>query len=170
MDRKCILAATLCFLCTGLAFQACAQSQQNNGEQVTVREIVEVHSTPPRVPDFAVFAGDTVWLDDQDRYERMDRELVAFTYGHTNSVLMLKRAERMFSRVVPKMVAKLALACSKSRNVLYEPVKWRTNNNSIPTVPDNTVVNPCNAFAPIGNSEPAIAPNCPRIRVNPLTT
>ena len=34
-------------------------------------------------------------------YERMDRELIAFTYMHTNSNLMLRRSDRVFSRVVP---------------------------------------------------------------------
>ena len=105
MDRKCIIAATLCFLCTDLAFQGCAQSQQDNGKQVTVREIVEVHSAPPGVPDFAVFAGDTVWFDDQDRYERMDRELLAFSYMHTTSTLMLKRAGKYFPVIEPILKA-----------------------------------------------------------------
>lgn len=31
----------------------------------------------------------------------MDRELITFTYGHTNSLLMLKRSERIFHTVVP---------------------------------------------------------------------
>jgi hypothetical protein len=55
----------------------------------------------PQVPQFIEFAGQTYRFDRPDLYERMDRELIAFTYGHTNSILMLKRAERMFSIVVP---------------------------------------------------------------------
>ena len=61
----------------------------------------ETQFVAPKVPAFIEFAGQTYRFDRPDLYERMDRELVAFTYGHTNSVLMLKRAERMFSRVVP---------------------------------------------------------------------
>ena len=61
----------------------------------------EIHFQSPRVPEFIEFAGQTYRFDRPDLYERMDRELIAFTYGHTNSVLMLKRAERMFSQVVP---------------------------------------------------------------------
>ena len=55
----------------------------------------------PQVPQFIEFAGQTYRFDRPDLYERMDRELIAFTYGHTNSILMLKRAERMFAIVVP---------------------------------------------------------------------
>ncbi len=61
----------------------------------------ETQFVAPKVPAFIEFAGQTYRFDRPDLYERMDRELVAFTYGHTNSVLMLKRAERMFSRIVP---------------------------------------------------------------------
>ena len=61
----------------------------------------EIHLQAPEVPQFIEFAGQTYRFDRPDLYERMDRELIAFTYGHTNSVLMLKRAERMFSIVVP---------------------------------------------------------------------
>ncbi|MBE6252904.1 MAG: lytic transglycosylase domain-containing protein [Bacteroidales bacterium] len=55
----------------------------------------------PRVPESIRFAGKTYRFDRPDQYERMDRELIAFTYAHTNSILMLRRANRMFSQVVP---------------------------------------------------------------------
>ena len=55
----------------------------------------------PPVPQFTVFAGDTVRFNRSDLYERMDRELIAFTYTHTNSTLMLKRSERYFCQVEP---------------------------------------------------------------------
>ena len=61
----------------------------------------DIHFQAPQVPEFIEYAGQTYRFDRPDLYERMDRELIAFTYGHTNSVLMLKRAERMFSIVVP---------------------------------------------------------------------
>ncbi len=60
-----------------------------------------LHFQPPQVPEYAVFAGDTVRFDKLDRHERMDRELIAFTYSHTNSTLMLKRSRRYFGIVVP---------------------------------------------------------------------
>ena len=59
------------------------------------------HPSPPPVPQYIVFAGDTIRFDRSDLYERMDRELIAFTYSHTNSLLMLKRSERIFHQVVP---------------------------------------------------------------------
>ena len=55
----------------------------------------------PRVPESIRFAGKTYYFDRPDLYERLDREFIAFTYAHTNAILMLKRADRMFGQVVP---------------------------------------------------------------------
>lgn len=64
-----------------------------------VKEDLQFQS--PKVPRYVVFAGDTVRFDRSDLYERMDRELIAFTYSHINSLLMLKRSERYFRQVEP---------------------------------------------------------------------
>ena len=60
-----------------------------------------LHKQPPRGPDYMAFAGDTIRFDRSDYFERMDRELVSFTYMHTNTTLMLKKSQRYFSIVVP---------------------------------------------------------------------
>ena len=59
------------------------------------------HPQPPAVPEYVAFAGDTVRFDRIDFYERMDRELISFTYMHTNTTLMLKRSRRYFTQIVP---------------------------------------------------------------------
>ena len=59
----------------------------------------------PRVPEYVVFAGDTVRFDRADLRERMDRELIAFCYSHTNSTLMIKRANRYFPQIEPLLRA-----------------------------------------------------------------
>ena len=55
----------------------------------------------PQVPQTITFAGQTIDLTPQDRYERMDRELISFTYSHTVSTLMLKRSGRFFPIIEP---------------------------------------------------------------------
>ena len=60
-----------------------------------------LEAQPPRVPESIVFAGETIRFDRSDLYERMDRELLTFTYMHTTSILMLKRSDRIFKIVVP---------------------------------------------------------------------
>lgn len=55
----------------------------------------------PEVPASYVFAGQKVDLTPQDRFERMDRELITFSYTHTLSTLMLKRSGRYFPIIEP---------------------------------------------------------------------
>ena len=56
---------------------------------------------PPPVPESMVFAGQRINLDRADLRERMDRELIAFTYSHNLSTLMIKRANRLFPQIEP---------------------------------------------------------------------
>ena len=60
-----------------------------------------IFAQPPSVPQSINFAGQTITFDRPDLYERMDRELITFTYMHTNSTLMLKRSKRIFAEVEP---------------------------------------------------------------------
>ncbi len=56
---------------------------------------------PPHVPDSLVFAGETIRFDRYDLYEKMDRELVAFSFSHTNTLLSLKRSGKYFPIIEP---------------------------------------------------------------------
>jgi len=67
----------------------------------TVAGVICYAQKPPQVPDYVVFAGDTVYMNRMDIRERMDRELTAFTYTHQTSTLMIKRANRLFPQVEP---------------------------------------------------------------------
>lgn len=65
-----------------------------------------MHPTPPTVPAYCVFCGDTLRFDTEDKYERMDRELMNFTYMHTTSTLMLKRSGKYFPLVERILIEK----------------------------------------------------------------
>lgn len=56
---------------------------------------------PPRIPLSATFAGEEIDLTLQDRRERMDREMLSFCYSHINTILQIKRANRLFPVVEP---------------------------------------------------------------------
>ncbi|MGL4520568.1 MAG: lytic transglycosylase domain-containing protein [Phocaeicola sp.] len=53
------------------------------------------------VPHEIDFCGKTIDLRRYDRRERMDREMLAFTYMHSTSLQMIKRANRYFPIVEP---------------------------------------------------------------------
>ena len=52
-------------------------------------------------PDSLTFCGETIDLTRFDRREHIDREILAFTYMHSTSVQMIKRANRYFPIVEP---------------------------------------------------------------------
>ncbi|MDR0332490.1 MAG: lytic transglycosylase domain-containing protein [Dysgonamonadaceae bacterium] len=55
------------------------------------------------VPDEMTFAGERIVFDRYDRRERMDRELSSFTYFHSTTLLLFKRANRIFPIIEPIM-------------------------------------------------------------------
>ena len=55
----------------------------------------------PELPKSVIFAGEEITLTQHDRRERMDREILAFTYSHINTLLQIKRANRLFPIVEP---------------------------------------------------------------------
>ncbi len=55
----------------------------------------------PYVPDKVTFAGQTISTDPVNMWERLDRELTAMSYTHTNTLLTIKRANRYFPEIAP---------------------------------------------------------------------
>ena len=55
----------------------------------------------PPVPKSMKFAGEHFDFDRTDMYERLDRELSQMTYSHASTMLMLKRANRIFPLIAP---------------------------------------------------------------------
>ena len=70
--------------------------QDNNSAQCQIANVL-----PPETPTSMVFAGDTIDLTLQERRERMDKEMLSFTYSHINTTLIIKRANRLFPIVEP---------------------------------------------------------------------
>ena len=95
-QRNYLIMKRLTILLVALALGLAAQAQE-----FYQRRAVIGHPTPPPVPAYIVFAGDTIRFDTDEKYERMDRELMSFTYMHSTSLLMLKRSGRYFPQIEP---------------------------------------------------------------------
>lgn len=98
-----ILTITLT-LCVGATIPFLIGSAQP-GQPYTVKSEVPYCVTPPSVPEQVTFDGETIDLRRYDRRERMDREMMSFTYMHSTTMLMLKRANRYFPIVEPILKA-----------------------------------------------------------------
>ena len=90
-----IFAALVC--CTIFLSSNKMQEPQENCN--TERQFPDIF--PPEIPTSIIFAGDTIDLTLQDRRERMDKEMLSFTYSHINTMLIIKRANRLFPIVEP---------------------------------------------------------------------
>lgn len=53
------------------------------------------------IPEKMTFAGEEIIFDRYDKRERMDRELNSFTYFHSTTILLIKRANRIFPIIEP---------------------------------------------------------------------
>ena len=61
----------------------------------------QTNNSSPQIPLSIDFAGEKIDLTQQDRRERMDREMLSFCYSHINTMLQIKRANRLFPIVEP---------------------------------------------------------------------
>ncbi len=65
------------------------------------RPLVLSMTASVEVPERMTFAGEQITFDRYDRRERLDRELNSFTYFHSTTLLLFKRANRLFPVIEP---------------------------------------------------------------------
>ena len=88
-------------LCTGISLPLLVGHATFNPARDSVRSEVPSLTAPPSVPTQVSFADEVIALDRYDLRERLDRELMAFTYMHSSTMLTLKRANRYFPLIEP---------------------------------------------------------------------
>ena len=91
---------TLLTLLLGAVLQSCVVEVPKR-EYSNNREQRFFHPLPPPAPESVMFAGEEVVIDKEDRAERLDRELLSFTYSHVSTVTALKRAGKIFPQIEP---------------------------------------------------------------------
>lgn len=65
------------------------------------KPLVYSMTVSPDIPKEVVFCGKKLSLERLDMYERFDRELSSFTYLHSTTMLLIKRANRFFPVIEP---------------------------------------------------------------------
>lgn len=100
MRRKVITIVSVVVLLLAVSFIGSWYSQsQVDSSKVTFAnkqndKVEFMNAKSLAIPGHLEFAGEAVPLDDPDVRERLDRELHINTYWHTNTILMIKRANR----------------------------------------------------------------------------
>ena len=104
-NSKYIVLTAAIALCAGSSLPFLAGSSTLNPERDSVKSEVPYCVTSPSVPDKITFAGQAIDLLRYDHRERMDRELMSFTYMHSTTMLLIKRANRYFPIIEPILKA-----------------------------------------------------------------
>ena len=92
MKKKNILSIMLLIMSVFCTDECVASEVTDGGFQDTYN---------PDIPLVVSLAGEKVNLDRIDMYERIDRELTNIVYGHSSTMLILKRANRYFPIIAP---------------------------------------------------------------------
>ena len=71
------------------------------GKTESERPLVLSMTASVDIPESMTFAGERITFDRYDKRERMDRELNSFTYFHSTTMLLFKRANRIFPIIEP---------------------------------------------------------------------
>jgi Soluble lytic murein transglycosylase and related regulatory proteins (some contain LysM/invasin domains) len=94
------------FTALSVCFVACLSIGSDDVEKVKEeRPVVSSLTVNPEIPNKVFFCGDTIDLTSYDMYERFDRELTSFTYFHSTTLLLIKRANRYFPIIEPILAA-----------------------------------------------------------------
>ncbi len=88
-------------LCAGSVLPFLVGSDKFHPERDSVKSQTLSYTVPLHVPESVSFADETIDLDRYDLRERLDRELMAFTYMHSSTLLTIKRANRYFPIIEP---------------------------------------------------------------------
>lgn len=92
-------------LSAGLCLPFLVANQHFDPEHDSVKSEVPSYVAPPSIPGQMEFAGQVVDLKRYDHRERIDRELMSFTYMHSSTMLSIKRANRYFPIIEPILKA-----------------------------------------------------------------
>ena len=103
MKKNHLILTTSCAiaLCAGISLPFLAGNQVFTAGQDTLNNQVAHYTLSPDVPQSIGFAGQHIDLQRYDHRERMDRELMSFTYMHSTTMLTIKRANRYFPIIEP---------------------------------------------------------------------
>ena len=96
------------FLCGGVVcLTACISMGSNDVEKVIEsRPVVSSMTLSPDVPSSVPFCGKLIDITRYDMREAYDRELSSFTYFHSTTMLLIKRANRYFPVIEPILKAR----------------------------------------------------------------
>lgn len=99
MKTKTILIGASMVAVVGLGINAVQEAPSDEVQERKIINGYNVYALP--MPENLEFAGESVPINIPDVYERMDRELLVNTYWQSNTLLLIKRANKYFPVMEP---------------------------------------------------------------------
>lgn len=81
------------------ALLGCACTPREKVVEAPETIVKETHFVMPALPDSVQFCGEIIPIDDFDRIERLDREVLVNAYNQSTTIISLKRANRYFPAI-----------------------------------------------------------------------
>jgi hypothetical protein len=95
------LLSVCVILCAVTTIPLLLSNRAIDKDRESVKSEVLYNVTSPDVPEAIRFADEKIEMKRYDQRERLDRELMAFTYMHSTTMLIIKRANRLFPVIEP---------------------------------------------------------------------
>lgn len=99
--KKTIILSIVASMATAVLVATIFLSSNNVEKVERERPQVLAMTASADMPDEMTFAGEKIVFDRYDFRERMDRELNSFTYFHSTTMMLIKRANRIFPIIEP---------------------------------------------------------------------
>jgi len=102
MSRNIVSFIIGVMLCLGIVFAIGSRDAKQVREE---RPVVSAMTVTPEVPESVEFCGKMMDMTRYNMHEGFDRELSSFTYFHSTTLLLFKRANRVFPVIEPILKA-----------------------------------------------------------------
>lgn len=100
--KKTALFIIIAVAVTGLGVLSLGFTSTNGVEKIDLEQPLVLSMTASvAIPESMEFGGEQITFNRYDKRERMDRELNSFTYFHSTTLLLFKRANRLFPIIEP---------------------------------------------------------------------
>lgn len=99
------IALGISLLTVGCLFNCTAEESTANNSNYYIDNTLPTNYCPPQIPKNAELFGEKIDLENYYLRERFDRELLSFSYWHSNIFLLIKRANKFFPIIEPILKA-----------------------------------------------------------------
>ena len=124
MKKSLYISISIVFAILSIAFVLLTAGKELEKTELEKPHVLSMTASVD-IPERMTFAGEETIFDRYDKRERMDRELNSFTYFHSTTMLLFKRANRLFPIIEPILKSEGVPDDLKYLAVIESSLDWR---------------------------------------------